>query len=151
MFGHCVWYTIHRDHKLCRFIGKLSTIFGTNLFQGHITILKYSTHKDANNMYAKYCFEVKPWFKIVGNPYQTKVQNFYSMQIDCEMYGVKSLGNFHMSLAYRMDSAFTTDEIELAASLFPADVIYSNDIYVSLNDCRALLPVHWKQLKRCII
>jgi len=150
MFGHCVWYTIHRDHKICCLIGILSTKFGTSLFQGHITISKCMSAKTANNEYAKHCFEVKPWFKIVGNPYQTKVRDFHSIQIDCEMYGVKSLGNFHISIAYK-NTTFTSEEIEMATNMIPADYIRSNDIYVSLNDCRTRLPIHWKQLKRCII
>ena len=151
MFNHCVWYSIHRDHKICKLIGKLSAIFNSCFFQGHITIASRLTFDDANNEYVKQCTLVKPWFKLVGIPYQTNVENFYTIQHHCEMYGVKGLGDFHVSLAYRLNRPFTDEDLETVADLIPIDSIHSTDIYISLNDCRSLMPIHWKQLKRCIV
>ena len=154
MFGHCVWYTLNRGHRLNKLIMSLSNKFHTDLYPGHITLHSRCTEKNANHYYTIQCSITKPWFQFTGRVYQTKIvyknSFFYALQQDYLMYNEPRLGRYHVSLAYRLNKPFTKEEVDAANSLIPTDSIWSCDIYVSLNDCRSVLPRHWKQLKRCI-
>jgi hypothetical protein len=61
---------------------------------------------------------------------------------------VDNFGNFHISLAYRISEPFTDSEIQQAHDFLPVQAIFASEMYVSMNDCRTLMPKHWKQLKR---
>ncbi len=148
MFGFCVWYTLNRDHKIASLVKSLSYVFKTDLFQPHITVSCSLKRRDAEAEFLKVLGRVKPWFQLVGVPYMTKTENFYAIQHDCIMNGVENFGNFHISLAYRVDKPFTDSEIQQAHDFLPIQTIFTSDSYVSLNDCRALMPRHWIQLKR---
>lgn len=152
MFGHCVWYTILKRHKLNKLIYHLSEHFNTDMFQAHITLHSRLNGKVASNYYVIECSITKPWFHLQGRVYQTKTvseakQVFYALQQDYIMYNEPRCGTHHVSLAYRLNKPFTKEEISYANSLVPVDSIWSSEIYVSLNNCNSVLPKHWQQLK----
>jgi hypothetical protein len=151
MFGHCVWYTICKDHLLSVLSRRLSLDFKCHIFPAHITILNKVVLEEADILYRYHCQIKKPWFKINGPVYQTKTDDFYALQMDIVMYNIMRLGDYHVSLAYRVGSPFTIEEIERANDLISCDTISSENLYVSLNDCRSKYAVHWRQLKRCIV
>lgn len=151
MFNHCVWYSIHKSHSLSKLIINLAKTFHTDLFHAHITIVSNKAYKEADHIYKHQCIIPKPWFRIHGRIYQTKTHIgnniFYAIQQDYYMYDIRNLGDYHVSLAYRINKPFTKEEIAYANGLVPVDTIWSNDFKVSLNDCRPSLPKNWKQLK----
>ena len=156
MFGHCVWYTISRNHRLSILIRELSNKLNTDFYAGHITLHSRCAERVANHYYTIQCSMTKPWFQIDARVYQTKMldknnQWFYAIQQDYNMYNEPRLGKYHVSLAYRLNRPFTKEEVAYVNSLIPTDTIRSCDIYVSLNDCRTVLPRHWKQMKCKII
>lgn len=155
MFGHCVWYTLNYNHHLNKLIRHLALKLNTDLFKGHVTLHSKHNVTTAEHLYKIQCCITKPWFKSTGSVYQTKTisktkNEFYALQQDYQMYGIGRLDDYHVSLAYRINRPFTKEEIEYANSMIPIDTIWSCDFYVSLNDCRTILPKHWNQLKRHI-
>ena len=149
MFGHCVWYTISKDHLLSLLSRRLCLDFKCHVFPAHITILNKLRFEEADLLYGYHCQITKPWFKIDGPIYQTKTDDFYALQMDLVMYNTPP-SSYHVSLAYRIGSPFTVEEIETANNLISCDIVSSENMYVSLNDCRSKHTVRWKQLKRCI-
>ena len=155
MFDHCVWYTLYSNHRLPKLIRHLSEKFHTDMYRGHITIHSHQNATTADHLYKLQSQITKPWFKLSGRVYQTKTiskthNSFYALQQDYHMYGIKRLGDYHVSLAYRINRPFTEEEIAYANGMVPVDTIWSCEFYLSLNDCRTLLPKHWNQLKRHI-
>jgi len=148
MFQYCVWYSLHRDHLLYKLVGTLSNLLNTTYFHAHITLASRLSVHDAERIYKERCNMTKPWFSIVGTPYQTKTDQFYAVEQKCLMYGIKGLGDFHVSLAYRNNEEFTDKEVQQIAELVPVDCMYGHNLYLSLNDCRSTMPLHWRQLKR---
>lgn len=150
MFQYCVWFSLNREHYLSKLILLLSSQLNTYPFQAHITIEKNLTYLEADHIYKHQCAITKPWFRISGNVYQTSVtlgENiFYAIQQDYYMYDIKKL-EYHVSLAYRLNTPFTKEEIALVQSKINVDTIWSNDIKVSLNDCRNM---KFRQLKICL-
>lgn len=155
MFGHCVWYTLNSNCRLTKLIRHLSEKFHTDIYRAHITLHSHNNATTADHLYKLQSQITKPWFKLKGNVYQTKTisrtnNEFYALQQNYEMYGIGRLGDYHVSLAYRINRPFTEEEIAYANGMVPVDTIWSCEFYLSLNDCRTLLPKHWNQLKRHI-
>ena len=148
MFGFCIWYTVSRDHSLSVFVKNLSYVFKTPMFTPHITVASCLKRSDADAEFLRTIGRVKPWFKLVGAPYQTKTDNVYTVEYRCALNGIDSLTGFHIFLAYRLNDPFTEQELEHVESMIPTTVIFAPDVYISLNDCRTTLPVHWNQIKR---
>ena len=152
MFNYCVWYSLNRNHSLSKLIKRLSQQLESEYFNGHITIASHRNYEEADHIYKYQCMLPKPWFHINGRVYQTETvigrNRFYAIQQDYLMYDVKKLGDYHVSLAYRINKPFTKREIAYVNSLIPADVIWSTDINVSLNDCRLILPRNWIEMKK---
>ena len=157
MFGHCVWYTLTRRHKLNTLIQHLSEHFHSESFRAHITLHSRLNKNIASNYYVVECSITKPWYHIKGIAYQTMTQSsqtnerFYAIQQDYVMYKEPRCGVHHVSLAYRVNKPFTKEEIAYANSLIPVDNIWSSDFYVTLNNCYSTLPKHWIQLKCHVI
>lgn len=128
-----------------------SSQFNTYPFQAHITIESDHTYVEADHIYKHQCTITKPWFRISGNPYQTSTKKgeniFYAIQQDYYMYDIQKLGEYHVSLAYRLNIPFTKQEIAFVQSKITTDTIWSHDIKVSLNDCRNM---KMRQLKICL-
>jgi hypothetical protein len=152
MFNYCIWYTLVHDHRLNVLIRTLAQHLRTDFYHGHITVHSRLEKQEANNTYAMLCKITKPWYKLHGTIYQTETidTGLYALQQDYYMYDVERLGKHHVSLAYRIGNPFTEEEIAYANSLIPVDHIWNSDIYISLNDCRSVLPKHWNQIKRHI-
>ena len=66
MFGHCVWYTISRNHRLSILIRELSNKLNTDIYAGHITLHSRCAERAANHYYTIQCSMTKPWFQIDG-------------------------------------------------------------------------------------
>lgn len=151
MFNYCVWFCLNRGHHLSKLVLYVSSQLNTYPFQAHITIEKNLTYLEADHIYKHQCAITKPWFRISGNVYQTNVKIgeniFYAIQQDYYMYDIKKLGEYHVSLAYRLNTPFTKEEIAFVQGRITADTIWSHDIKVSLNDCRSM-KMH--QLKICL-
>lgn len=148
MFGFCVWYALHIDHPFATLVNNLAYVFKTPKFQPHITVSMHLKKNDADAMFLKTLARAKPWFRLVGEPYQTKTEKFYAIQQDCAINGIESLAHFHISYAYRLNEPFTEDEIAHASTFIPRSSIQSKDYFIALMDCRTFMPVHWQQLKR---
>lgn len=148
MFGYCIWYAIHHEHPFSKLVKSLAYVFKTQPFQPHITVSMHLRRQDAEGMFLKTLARTKPWFQLVGEPYQTKTENFYAIQQDCAFNGVESLVHFHISYAYRLNEPFTTKEIEHVSTFIPRSTIRPKDYFVSMMDCRTFMHIHWSQLKR---
>lgn len=152
MFQYCVWYSLNKKHPLSKLVIQLKNQFDSEVFQAHITIASHRSYEEADHIYKYQCMVPKPWFHINGRIYQTKTtmgrNTFYAIQQDYHMYDIKKLGEYHVSLAYRINKPFTKQEMAYANSLIPTDVIWSTDIKVSLNDCRLILPRNWIEMKK---
>ena len=148
MFGHCIWYTLHREHPINRLIHHLALRFKTDAFNGHVSVCKQLGFRQAMAVYTHHGSLAKPWFKLYGDVYQTCTGEFYALERCCKMYDINRLNCFHVSLAYRVGAPFTTEEIEVVKTLVPADVVWSSDMYLALVDCTAKHPRHWKYVKR---
>ena len=148
MFGFGVWYTVCRDHTLSTFVKSLTHVFKTGMFHPHITVISCLQRSDADAEFLRTIGRVKPWFRLVGGPYQTKTNDVYAIQYRCAFNGIDSLVDFHMALAYRLHEPFTQQDLEHVKSMIPTSVIFAQDLYISLNDCRPKLPIHWTQIKR---
>jgi len=148
MFGYCVWYALYHDHPVNLLVRHLAVQFGTGMFYAHIAMEKKIPLQEARVAFGHHQQIPIPWFKMTGDICQTTVGRFYALEQHCDMYNVKRLGSFHVSLAYRLDQPFTKEEINTVRLLVPTDMIHSADLYLALMDCTSRSPKYWKYLER---
>ena len=106
-FKYCIWFKPEKEHEWNKY---------TNEFPIHMTIkskLSKSSLKDFNNIIF---LNKKLKVKLVGNLYQTKLNNFYSLQ-----YNIVPINNeiptwwpfnAHISFKYQYSKEFNDNEIK---------------------------------------
>ncbi len=102
MFGHCIWLEIP---FLKQYIYDYAVLNGGEIFLPHISIKTKMTRKDAFRNYSK----TRKYNKslTLGKPYIDSEQNFNIIQCDVLEYP-----NKHVSIAYRYDKPWTTEELQ---------------------------------------
>jgi hypothetical protein len=146
MFGYCVWYKIN-DTRINNIIKEISKIVNSDSFPGHITINSKLNIEEAEKIFDKNMKNGIPYFIKIGDIYQTRDNNFYALQIDYLHNGENQKRNYHISLAYRLDKPFSNNEIEKVRhfiSNYDINLVNSNDINITLNDCHYSNWKHWK-------
>jgi hypothetical protein len=149
MFNYCVWYRV-KNNSINLLIKELALKFNTNIYNAHLTIEHSLELSEAITIYNKFNIKKNPRFLLIGIPYQTKKEDFYAIQQDYIEDCFINKKIYHISLAYRVGSKFTKDELEIASSLSIPKFIDKEDIGVELWNCDSKICSDWKLIKNSI-
>ena len=138
MFGWCVWYRLSNNHNLNKIITKFNREFRTQLYPAHITA-EYNI-----KLYNKHNYKLDIFNK-KGSIYVNSLQGFHSIQQDyiCESQPYKI---YHVSLAYKLDEAFTVEELGAIKSIEIDKQIRAEDLTLELWDCNSKFTNKWSCL-----
>ena len=144
MFGYCLWYKVNENHKYHRIIKELSDKFKTCIYEPHLTIKSNMSLEEAEKMFLEYQSKPYPYFKMIGNVYQTKLRNFYALQQD--FIDVNSKKIFHISLAYKLDNPFSDDDIKYVNKLETPELLIG-EFKICIFKCDSIYASEWIKIK----
>lgn len=141
MFGTCLWFQLIENHNINSIIKDTSKKFKTQCYLGHIT-MEYNIKNDISINPNNYI--LKDLHKI-DKPYKTKNNNFYAIQQDY-LFGNDTKKRFHISIIYRQNKDFTSDELDYLLKINLDNIIKKNDIIIKIMDCNSIFPEEWKDI-----
>jgi hypothetical protein len=140
MFGICIWYELINTNIYHKINKHLSMLFKSQLHIPHLTALKNIKYIDNEHLILKKnIYSPKPFFKN-GLVYQTKLNNFYSIQQD---YNDIENNIYHVSLAYKVNKPFLEKDILYCNTLNLPAIINPNEINVTMWNCNSIYTNKW--------
>lgn len=142
MFSYCVWYRVYSE-KTINLIKIFSDKFKTHPFPPHLTVKHSLTEESSKMLFENTKRKDIPQFVAVGKPYRSQKDDFFSIQQDYIDKSMKNTKIFHISLAYRVGSSFTDQEMDFVKSFFIPTAIPVKDISVELWNCDSKYCSDW--------
>ena len=143
MFGYCIWGELKPENIYYKINRILSNKCNSQIHNPHIT-LDYNVNLKNQNILDNY--KLNKYVKI-GKIYQSNKDNFYSLQqdyINCS--DENDIKLYHVSLAYKVNKAFTNYDIYYANTLQIPAIIYPNQINISLWNCDSIYTTKWYKI-----
>ena len=141
MFGNCLWYRFNKNSKIHHIVDTISDELSTQKYDAHITKLYNLDLVQLKKKFLEFNSKELPEFTIKGNLYQTKTDNFYSIQQDYTSENDPYI--YHVSLAYKLNKAFTKAEIDYIKTCKLPEKINNPDIYLDMWNCNSYNTVDW--------
>tara|TARA_B100000674_G_scaffold240467_1_gene197620 strand:- start:148 stop:570 length:423 start_codon:yes stop_codon:yes gene_type:complete len=140
MFGNCVWAQLSSNHNINQNIYNFNKLFYYPNFKAHLT-LNYGLKKKFNRKDYKLDDLIKD-----GEPYLTKINNFYAFQQDYFMKN-NPAKKLHITMAYKSGREFTFKELDFLKYIKMDEFIKKEDLKVHFWNCNSINPGDWKLLE----
>lgn len=134
MFGFCIWAELHPSSVFYKINRQIAYKCNAQVHNPHITLDYNIDIKNINLSNYKFNKFLKS-----GSVYQTKNQNFYSLQQDY----IQNDKIYHVSLAYKVNNAFTNEDLKFSNSLESPLIIYPNELNINIWNCDSLFTTEW--------
>lgn len=144
-FGLCVWWKLHAHHPLARISRELQQTTPTPPFEPHVSLrtrLSFVPREFPHPSSTPLTIE-RAGIRSSSVFLRSWDTDFYSLEVP--VVPIWPLPrNAHISLAYRLDRPFTSEEISRAGTLLPHDlVVMPSDLSAQVYDCRSPEVGEW--------